>query len=329
MNWLITGGCGFLGKALIERLILNSENKIRIVDNLSTGSKNDIAFISKISEKLLYDLNWSDDNQVTLVVGDIIDDKLAYVVSKGADIIVHLASNTGVGHSVKYPRLDMTTNIIGIFNYLEAARQNDIKKFIFASSGATIGDAKPPLIEDMPSNPVSPYGSSKLAGEGYCSSYYNTFGINTSILRFSNVYGPGSLNKNSVIAKFIRQIIRDEPIEIFGDGLQTRDFIFIDDLIDAVLLVSSTNNLGGETFHIASGQETSIIELVHLIKKTFSNFNLNEIKILNLEKRLGDVMRNYSNTTKANKILDWYARTDLKEGIKKTIDYFINVKSQI
>ena len=254
------------------------------------------------------------------------DEKLAILVACDADVIVHFAANTGVGPSVENPRLDINLNVIGTFNYLEAARINSVSRFVFASSGAPAGEVEPPIHEELPPHPVSPYGASKLAGEGYCSAYNKTYGLDTVMLRFGNVYGPGSLHKSSVVAKFIRQAINNETLEIFGDGSQTRDFIFIDDLIEAVLLASSTPNLGGETFQIATNQETTIGEIAELLVEALKDAGVENIKLKNSEKRLGDVMRNYSDTSKAKRMLGWRASCDLKDGINQTVRYFVNEK---
>lgn len=323
MNWLITGGCGFLGTALITRLINETEDKIRVLDNLSVGSKDDLALVAKFSEQSGKNLSWSCDEKVSLIVGDIIDDALALLVSDGADIIVHFAANTGVGPSVENPRIDMTLNVIGTFNYLEAARLNDVGRFVFASSGASAGEVEPPIHEELPPHPVSPYGASKLAGEGYCSAYNKSFGIDTVMLRFGNVYGPGSLHKSSVVAKFIRQAMNGEILEIYGDGSQTRDFIYIDDLIYAVLLASKVSNIGGEAFQIATNKETTVGEMAEMLVSEMSDIGLKNIKIKNTEKRLGDVMRNYSDTSKARELLGWTPKINLRDGIKKTVEYFI------
>lgn len=322
MNWLITGGCGFLGTALITRLINETEDKIRVLDNLSVGSKDDLALATKFSEQSAKNLSWSCDERTSLIVGDIIDDALALLVSDGADIIVHFAANTGVGPSVENPRIDMMLNVIGTFNYLEAARLNDVGRFVFASSGAPAGEVEPPIHEELPPHPVSPYGASKLAGEGYCSAYNKTFGIDTVMLRFGNVYGPGSLHKNSVVAKFIRQAMIGGTLEIYGDGSQTRDFIYIDDLIHAVVLAAEVPNIGGEAFQIATNKETTVGEMADLLVKELSDVGLKNIKLINSEKRLGDVMRNYSDTSKARALLGWTAKTNLQDGIKKTVGYF-------
>ena len=173
MRWLITGGCGFLGTSLIVRLKEEGGHKIRVIDNLSTGTRSDLQNISNFAELKGSDIdaeNWDEDN-VQLIVGDILDEQMSLTVTKECDVIVHLAANTGVGPSVEDPRADCMANVIGTFNYLDAARINKIPRFIFASSGAPAGEVEPPIHEELPPHPVSPYGASKLAGEGYCSAY--------------------------------------------------------------------------------------------------------------------------------------------------------------
>ena len=237
MNWLITGGCGFIGSSLIAHLLKeNSEIKVRVLDNLSVGTKEDLSEVCDFAEvdASKADLLSYQPPCVELVVGDIRDYETCLASCIGAEIIVHLAANTGVGPSVENPRADMESNIIGTFNMLEAARQNTIKRFVFASSGAPIGEVDPPIHEEKSPKPVSPYGASKLSGEGYCSAYYRSFGITTVSLRFGNVYGPRSKHKNSVIAKFFKKALNGETLEVYGDGNQTRDFIYMDDLINAI-----------------------------------------------------------------------------------------------
>ena len=199
--------------------------------------------------------------------------------------------------------------------------QYRIEKFIFASSGAPIGELKtPPIHEELPAHPVSPYGASKLAGEGYCSAYYQTFGVKTIALRFGNVYGPRSKNKASVVAKFIKQAINGETCEVYGTGKQTRDFIYIADLIDAVIKASQAD-IGGEIFQIASNKESTVNEIVAIIKNELAKLGI-DMHIEHGETRLGDVMRNYSDTTKAKNILGWQPQMELSAGIKNTIFYF-------
>lgn len=322
MNWLITGGCGFLGTALITRLRQENGHSIRVLDNLSTGTRQDLELVCHFQERTVEEISHQPD-KVELVVGDIIDEQLALQVSKGCDVIVHFAGNTGVGPSVENPRNDMLSNVVGTFNYLESARKNNVKRFIFASSGAPTGEVEPPIHEELPPHPVSPYGASKLAGEGYCSAYKRTFDIDTVMLRFGNVYGPGSIHKSSVVAKFIRQALNGETLEIYGDGQQTRDFIYIDDLIDAVLIAATKENIGGEAFQIATNKETTVGEMAELLVYELNQKGVADISLINGETRLGDVKRNFSDASKAKQYLGWQFKVDLTTGLKRTVEYFI------
>jgi UDP-glucose 4-epimerase len=321
MNWLITGGCGFIGTSLIKTLINEKNHNIRVLDNLTTGTREDLLEVCKYSEVSVESVGGF--NGVELIVGDILDEELAVKVTKEADVIIHLAANTGVGPSVENPRADCMANVIGTFNYLEAARINNVPRFIFASSGAPAGEVEPPIHEELPPHPVSPYGASKLAGEGYCSAYYKTFNIQTVMLRFGNVYGPGSLHKSSIVAKFIRQALNKETLEIYGDGAQTRDFIYIDDLINALRLAVTTESIGGEAFQIASNQETTVGEITEKMIEILNQNGINDINVINGETRLGDVKRNYSDTSKAKNRLGWQPKMSQEEGLKITVEYFL------
>lgn len=322
MNWLITGGCGFLGTALIKRLINEGEYNIRVLDNLMTGTRNDLAQITKYRELKPNDLGQAPKG-VELVVGDVLDECLAITATRNCNVIVHFAANTGVGPSVEDPRFDCMVNVLGTFNYLEAARINRVSRFIFASSGAPAGEVEPPIHEELPPHPVSPYGASKLAGEGYCSAYFNTFGIDTVMLRFGNVYGPGSRHKSSVVAKFIRQAMEGKTLEIYGDGTQTRDFIYVDDLIEAVMLAAATSDIGGEAFQIASNKETTVGKMAEELVDILRIKGVSNIKLVNGEKRLGDVARNFSDTSKAGALLGWESKINLTEGLSMTVQYFL------
>jgi UDP-glucose 4-epimerase len=321
MNWVITGGCGFIGISLIKALISENNHNIRVLDNLTTGTRKDLLEACKYAEVSVGDID--EFNGVELVVGDILDEELAIKVARNADVIIHLAANTGVGPSVENPRADCMANVIGTFNYLEAARINNVPRFVFASSGAPAGEVDPPIHEELPPHPVSPYGASKLAGEGYCSAYYKTFNIQTVMLRFGNVYGPGSLHKSSIVAKFIRQALNKETLEIYGDGAQTRDFIYIDDLIGALRLAVTADDIGGEAFQIASNQETTVGEITKKMVKILNKNGINDINVINGETRLGDVKRNYSDTSKAKNRLGWQPIMSQDEGLKKTVEYFV------
>ncbi len=327
MKWLITGGCGFLGTSLIRNLSEEKGHSVRVLDNLTVGTRDDLTKVTDFEELNPTQLNAVqkvEDFKCELVVGDILDEDLAMDVCKGADVIVHFAANTGVPVSVAHPRKDCLANVLGTFNFLESARQNSIKRFVFASSGAPTGEVEPPIHEELPAHPVSPYGASKLAGEGYCSAYFKSYGVDTVALRFGNVYGPGSLHKSSVVAKFIRQALEGETLEIYGDGTQTRDFIYIDDLIEAVRLAATVKFIGGEAFQIATNRETTVGEMTEMLAQILRNSGVTDIKVINGETRLGDVKRNYSDTSKAKKMLGWKSSTDLVKGLNITVSYFRN-----
>ena len=261
MHWLITGGCGFIGRNLIRQLISHPEFNVTIVDNLSAGSAERLALIADFQVIDSASIDRRDVAKVGLIVGDVRDEALAIRAAAGTDIIVHLAASTGVGPSVNNPRFDCLTNVVGTLNYLEAARAVDVKRFVFASSGAPVGECSPPIHEELAPHPVSPYGASKLAGEAYCSAYSRTFGIEAVALRFGNCYGPFSNHKESVVAKFIRESLLGSPWEIYGDGRQTRDFIYVDDIVAAIELAATARCIGGEVFQIATNTETTVLEL--------------------------------------------------------------------
>jgi UDP-glucose 4-epimerase len=240
------------------------------------------------------------------------------------DVIIHLAANTGVPVSVEHPRLDMECNVNGTFNMLEGARAHHVKRFVFASSGAPAGEVEPPIHEEIAPKPVPPYGASKLAGEAYCSAYYRTFGVNTVALRFGNVYGPYSKHKSSVVAKFFKRALSGQPLEIYGDGNQTRDFIYIDDLIQAILLSAKANKIGGEVFQIATFKETTVNEIAQKIKEIVEQKRRIKVKIIHTKPRVGDVKRNYSDISKAKKLLGYSPKYSLENGLLKTFEYFLH-----
>lgn len=324
MNWLITGGCGFIGTGLIRRLKAEGTHAVRVIDNLSVGTREDLGAVASFAERTAAEITPSfSPNKVELVVGDILDEPLALKVTQGIDVIVHLAANTGVQPSIENPRKDCLTNVMGTLNYLEAARHNNVKRFVFASSGGTvIGDCEPPINENMVPHPKAPYGASKSACEGYCSAYYGSFGIETVALRFGNVYGPGSNHKGSVVAKFIRRALEEKPLEIYGDGKQTRDFIYIDDLTEAVTLAATRPKVGGEVFQIATSQETTVNEIAEALSSLIQEAGVTPVEIRHAQPLPGEIQRNYSDTRKAHELLGWQAKTSLPQGLETTLDWF-------
>ncbi len=325
-RWLITGGLGFIGRNLILSLIAEGDNFIRVVDNLSVGSRDGLAGICDFNEINMEELDNPivEKKQVELVIGDVVDADLARRICTNFDVIVHLAANTGVAPSVENPRMDCEVNIFGTLNYLEAARFNNVKRFIFASSSAPVGEVEKPINEEMVPRPTSPYGASKLAGEGYCSVYYKTYGVETVCLRFSNVYGPLSSKKSSVIAKFIKRALAGKALEIYGAGDQARDFICVLDLVNAIRISAEKSGIGGEIFQIGTGKETSIESICDMLTDIFSKFNIEKIGIKHTGSRRGDVKRSVSDAKKASDILGWQCEFDLKGGLYNTVKWFID-----
>jgi UDP-glucose 4-epimerase len=303
-------------------MLLERGDHVRVFDDLSVGSIEDLGVNTAFDEAEISRVcNW--DHRLEFFEGSILTGADISEASRGADVIVHLAANTGVGPSVENPMADCRTNVLGTLNCLEAARENDVRRFVFASSGAPLGEQMPPVHEEMAPRPASPYGASKLAGEGYCSAYFSCFKLETVALRFGNVYGPGCHRKQSVVAKFISNALRGEILEIYGDGTQSRDFIYIDDLCRAIVSAGEASNACGHIFQIASSQETSVTEIVDVIRGVMEEQNIRIPQIINGSKRAGDILRMYSDTTKAQKLLNWAPQVDLKSGIVKTLRYYL------
>ena len=297
MKVLITGGCGFIGTNLIKCLDEKGYS-LRVIDNLSAGNK-------QYLEKLL-------DKAPEFILDDIRNEQVVNKAVADVDAIVHLAAHTSVVESLENPREDWDINVNGTLNLLEACRQQGAERFIFASSNAVLGEQPPPIDESKMPQPLSPYGASKLAGEALCSTYYHSFGLKTVSLRFANCYGPYSNHKSIVTALFMRQAKEGKTLVIYGDGNQTRDFIHVDDICQAIYLsLTAQNQTCGEVFQIASGTETSINQLVELI----SEMTEKKLQIVHEPERKGEIRRNYSDISKARAVLGFEPRVRLKKGL--------------
>lgn len=302
-RFLITGGCGFIGLNLIDHLQENFDCSITVLDNESTGSSKSLP------------------TDVEFVYGDISDMRKCWEACFKVDIIVHLAAKTEVIASIAHPRADATVNIFGTMNLLEVAKLAQVSKFIHASSAGVIGNtAELPIHEDTPVNPISPYGISKFAAERYVLAYASLYGLNTMVLRFSNVYGPKSAQKGSVIPKFIKRILNDQPIEIYGDGTQTRDFLFSGDLTKAIVKAieyePSTPLTKNRLFQLATGKETSILDLIQILRTTSPK----PVEVLFCPPLPGEILRNYSDISKAKSILGWEPYYDLEAGVSQVFE---------
>ncbi len=309
MNILVTGGAGFLGANFV-RLAMSSGHQVTVLDDLSVG-----------------DRRYLQDLPLRFVQGSILDQALVGEEVRRHDAVVHLAAQTGVPKSLVNPRGDCELNILGTLNLLEACRTaqtgNRGPRFVFASSNAPLGRQMPPATEDKAPLPVSPYGASKLAGEAYCLAYNGSWGLGTVALRFGNVYGPYSAHKTSVVAKFFDDIARTGSILIDGDGLQTRDFIYVDDLCRA-LLAAVESPVKGEIFQISAGTETTIQALSEMIEKVVGQ----KFRSTHGEARAGDVRRNYSVISKASSILGWTPQVSLQDGLRRTYEWHLAWKSK-
>jgi len=315
---LITGGAGFVGLNLVDYLLNNDSeqitniSKLFILDNLSSGNYSLLKEI--INNKKNKELD------VEFFKLDIRDKDIEDVIIK-SDYIVHLAAQTGVIPSIENPFLDAEVNILGTLNLLNLSVKHNIKKFIFSSSAAPLGEQTPPLNELKLPSPLSPYGVSKLSGESYCKAFNSSFGLNTLILRFSNLYGIYSYHKGSVIAEFLRRIINNKELIVFGDGNQTRDFLFAGDLSKFILnLLINDYKFNGEVYQLGTGIETTINKLIDIIKKIINR----DFKVKYEEERKGEIKRNYSDITKAKNLLNFKPETDLLQGIEITYSWFLD-----
>jgi UDP-glucose 4-epimerase len=321
-RWLITGGCGFIGCNLVRHLLAEGGHAIRVLDNFEAGGPERLAALAPVHEVPADRLDGPGPGGIELVVGDIRQSEVVQRSAHGRDIVVHLAANTGVAPSVADPHHDCLVNVVGTLNCLETARHAAVRRFVFASSSAPLGAVEPPVHEGKAPRPASPYGASKLAGEGYCSAYWRSFGLETVALRFGNVYGPGSDRKSSVVAAFIRRALAGEPLEVFGDGSQTRDFIFVDDLVGAILKAARVPGIGGEVFQIATARETTVGEIVALVLDLLARAGLPPVAVRHLGPRTGDARRSYADVSKAERMLGWRATTPLDEGMFRVLQWF-------
>ena len=305
MNILITGGCGFIGTNLVK--YLSGKNcMVRIIDNLSTGDKQYLKTLSLPAPP-------------EFINGDIRDQAAVDGALSGIDAIVHLAALSDVVESTVNPEATWDVNVTGTLNMLEACRKYGTKRFIFASSIAAVGEQNPPIDEMKIPRPLSPYGASKLAGEALCSAYHHSFGLETVCLRFANCYGSYSSHKSSVIPLFLKLAEERKPLIIYGDGNQTRDFVHVDDICQAIFLsltVSGKDNRNisvfGEVFQIGSGVEITLNRLIEELKKT----GRNDIQVVYKAERKGEIRRSYSSIDKARIMLRFEPKITLAEGLR-------------
>jgi UDP-glucose 4-epimerase len=309
-KYLVTGGAGFIGSNIVEELVVRRGLKsgvIRVLDNFSAGSKENLApFIKKIE----------------LIRGDVRDKRDLGKAMEGIDYVLHLAALRSVAKSVEDPFETHDVNATGTLNLLAAAKEAGVKRVVYSSTCAAYGDAKKfPQSETDEVAPISPYGASKLAGETYCRVFAKTLGIETVCLRYFNVYGPRQNPESkysSVVPGFIFDIVKNKTPVVDWDGKQSRDFVFVKDVVQANMLAMKAKNASGEVFNVGNGRATEIYEILMQIEKILGK----KIRPKFGPKREGDVRKVYSDISKARRILGFKPAFTLEKGLKLTIDWF-------
>ncbi|MDP7657590.1 MAG: GDP-mannose 4,6-dehydratase [Nitrososphaerales archaeon] len=309
MKLLITGGAGFIGSSLCEKYVKEGHTVI-CMDNFLSGSLTNIKHLL-------------DFQNFKLVKGDIRNSDLLDRVVKDVDFIFNLAAQIHVDRSYVEPKLTFDINIMGTQNVLEMARLYDVKKIIHASSSEVYGSAmNVPIDENHPLNAPHPYGASKIAADRLCYAYAKTYGLNVVIPRMFNVYGPRqkSVGYGGVISIFTRRILSNFPPIVYGDGLQTRDYTHIDDVVRAYDLLFKYNKKLPEPINFGSGKEISILDLANLIIELSGKKG--SLKPVNVSPRIGEVDRLIANAGKANEILEWTPKIGIKEGLNTFIQQY-------
>lgn len=309
-KFLVTGGAGFIGSNLVQRLLRDGQ-KVRVIDNFSTGKWENL--------KDLY----CEDNALEIVIEDIRDLAALKEATSGMDYVIHLAALSSVTESVGDPVSYNSVNIDGTLNVLIASRDERVKKVVYISSSAIYGDSPElPKREDMKSEPMSPYAVSKLAGEYYCKSFHSVYKLDTVILRLFNVFGPHQNPESeyaAVIPKFILSLLKGHPLTIFGDGNQSRDFIYVENVIDGIISACGAKRVGGEIINIACGDRSSLNTLVEVLSELIDN-HTNPVYAA---PRPGDVRHSLADIAKAKKLLRYEPKVLLREGLEKTIGWFL------
>jgi nucleoside-diphosphate-sugar epimerase len=306
MNYLVTGGAGFIGSNLVEELIRRGES-VRVLDNFSTVRKENIApFLESIE----------------LIEGDIRSYHIIREAVEGIDAIIHQAALPSVPRSIRDPITSNEVNVTGTLNVLYAAKDAKVKRVVFASSSSVYGDTPElPKHEGMIPNPLSPYAVSKMAGEKYCNVFSSVYGLETVALRYFNVFGPRqdpTSQYSAVIPKFITAILKDKQPIIYGDGEQSRDFTFIANVVEANILAATKENVGGIAVNCACHGQVTLNELVQKINDILHK----NVTPIYQKERLGDIKHSYANISAAEKHLGYKPVVDFEKGLRKTIDWF-------
>lgn len=307
---LVTGAAGFIGSNLVNKL-LDLNYYVIGVDNLSSGSMDNISM-------------YMNNENFKFIIGDVTDYNLCCELTKEVDYILHQAAINSVPRSLESPELYFSNNLVGFNNLLDAARKNNIKKFVYASSSSVYGDNQDsPKREDKIGKALSPYSLTKQNNETWAKLYSDIFGLPTIGLRYFNVFGPKQkINSeySAVIPKFIYSILKKETLTIYGDGMQKRDFTYVDNVVDAnIKAMNDSNYLSGEVYNIAGGKAVSVNDVLYAIEGELNS----KTKINYAELRKGDVLNSCADISKAKKDLNYIPIVDFDSGIKKTVQWYV------
>jgi len=305
---LVTGGAGFIGSHLTEAL-LQEGHRVRVLDDFSTGKR----------ENLIFDKEYP---SLEIIEGDIRHLAICQKAMKDIDYVFHQAALPSVQRSVEDPLGSNAVNGGGTLNTLFAAREEAVKRVIYASSSSIYGDTPTlPKHEEMLSHPLSPYALQKYIGEQYCRLFYQLYGLETVSLRYFNIFGPRQ-DPNSiysaVIPKFIDALLQGSPPIIFGDGEQSRDFTYIENVVQANLLAMSAEHLHGEAINIACAERTSLNQLVNVLRKILGS----KLSPVYEEPRKGDVRHSLADIRKGKELLNYEPKVGVELGLRKTVEFF-------
>jgi nucleoside-diphosphate-sugar epimerase len=305
-RYLVTGGAGFIGSNIAEALVKRGEEVV-ILDNLSTGYEKNIGHIK---------------NDISFIRGDIRDAETVRTALTGVDCVLHEAALASVPRSIEDPALITDVNVRGTLVMLEEARLARVKRFVYAASSSAYGDSETlPKVEHMVPKPLSPYAASKLTGEYYCSVYAHVYGLSTLSLRYFNIFGPRQDPKSqyaAVIPIFISHLLAGKQPTIFGDGEQSRDFTYVENVVNANIRASLCERARGETVNIACGTRYTLNELFARMKKTIGC----SIDPRYAPPRVGDVKHSQADISAAQKLIGYSIAVSFEEGLRRTIDWY-------
>jgi nucleoside-diphosphate-sugar epimerase len=304
--YLVTGGAGFIGSHIVRRLLADGRT-VRVLDDLSTGKRANIAEV---------------ESQIEFINGDICDVATVARAMDGVEVVFHLAARASVPRSVEHPRPAHEINVTGALNLLIAARDAGVRRFVYSASSSAYGDTPTlPKIETMRPDPLSPYAVSKLAAEHYCSCWSHVYGLQTISLRYFNVFGPRQDPQGAyaaVIPAFVSRMLRGERPVIFGDGEQSRDFCFVDNVVHANMLAAQARETHGEVVNVACGDRTTLNDIVKDINKLLGT----NVEPVYQQTRAGDVKHSLADVSAAQRVIGYEPLVYFADGLKRSIDWY-------